>query len=431
MILSYRCIYSIAVAAWSFVVFPAAAAEQHLTVSAAVAAALEHNGELKALQAEREIARAALTRASVWANPTLELEGESGAISGSSDESRWSVGLAQELVIGDKRSRTIAVAKGEAEELEFQIANRQRQLSLEVKQAFLESVLARQRVDLARSTADLSRQLLEVARQRFAAGDVPELEVNLARVEAARGAGRVLAAQRELPASMARLSALTGSVVSADVVLLEPPAHPPVTASADAMSRFAVTHRPDLKAAEISRATADAMMEAARADRLPNVTAGLFYSQENGVDDTGSRELATRDTLLGVRLSIPLPVFDRNQAGIQSARGHVGSTEARLGAARQAVVREVELDRTRFLASQEAVALYEKEILPLLEENLQIVREAYRLGETGILAIIDEQKNYHEVQEGYLAERHSRDLARAVLESTLAGELQQLQGEAQ
>lgn len=398
---------------------PVAAADTPLPLADAVAMALEHNGELKALKAEREIARAAVTRAGLWTNPTLELEGESGALTGSSDENSFSVGLAQEFVLGGKRAKRLAVAEREAEEVDLRLADRQRLLTLEVKRAFLEHILANRRLELARGSADLNRQLLGIARERYAAGDVPELEVNLARVEVARGTGRVLDARRELPAIRSRLLTLMGLEPLADVEPGEPPAHRSVSGTPDELTRLALAHRPDLRALTAARAAADAAMEAAEAERLPNLTAGLFYTHERSTDDIGTSEPKTSDNLLGVRLSIPLPLFDRNQAGIQETRGRAGGADARLGAARQAVAREVAAELARLQAAEEAVTLYEQEIIPHLDENLKIVQEAYRLGEIGILAVIEEQKKYYEVREGFLAETHNRDLARATLEATL------------
>lgn len=409
---------------------PVAAEDRRLSLDDSVAMALEHNGELKALQAERDIARAAVIRAGVWANPTLELEGVSGALSGSSDESRFSVGVAQEFTLGGKRAKRLAVAEREAEEFDLRIADRQRLLTLEVKRAFLEYVLGNRRIELATGSADLNRQLLEIARQRFAAGDVPELEVNLARVEVARGTGRVLDARRELPAIRSRLLTLIGLDPLADAEPGEPPAYRPVSGSPDELTRLAIVHRPDLKALATARTAADAAMEAARAERLPNLTAGLFYSHERNDDDTDT-ESKTRDNLLGVRLSIPLPFFDRNQAGIQEARGRTASADFRLSAAGRAVGREVTATLARLAAAGEAVTLYEQEIIPRLDENLKIVQEAYRLGETGILTVIEEQKKYYEVREGFISEIHHRDLARAELEASLGTALTDKQGEVQ
>jgi cobalt-zinc-cadmium efflux system outer membrane protein len=67
--------------------------------------------------------------------------------------------------------------------------------------------------------------------------------------------------------------------------------------------------------------------------------------------------------------------------------------------------------------------LYRTNIIPQLEENLKLTQEAYRLGEVGILAVIQEQKKFFEVSEGYLTAQHDRQTALVKLESAAATEL--------
>jgi cobalt-zinc-cadmium efflux system outer membrane protein len=58
-----------------------------------------------------------------------------------------------------------------------------------------------------------------------------------------------------------------------------------------------------------------------------------------------------------------------------------------------------------------------------MTENLKLTQEAYRLGEVGILSVIEEQKKFFEVNAGYLAALHARNLALTKLETAVASEL--------
>lgn len=75
-----------------------------LTLPQAVEYALVNNGELKALRAEKEVARAGLERAVLFPNPSLELAGDTGALTGSPDENTVSIGLSQEFLTSGKRA---------------------------------------------------------------------------------------------------------------------------------------------------------------------------------------------------------------------------------------------------------------------------------------------------------------------------------------
>ena len=112
--------------------------------------------------------------------------------------------------------------------------------------------------------------------------------------------------------------------------------------------------------------------------------------------------------------------MDRNQAGIQEARAKTSGSETRLTAAVRGVEREVEAANTSLQNATSVLALYKADIIPQLEENLKLTQEAYRLGETGILAVIQEQKKFIEINEGYLAALHTRQTAFARLETVVA-----------
>ena len=402
----------------------AVAGTRTFTPPQAVEYALANNGELKALRAEKEVARAGLERAVLFPNPTLELSGDTGALTGSSDESVVSIGLSQEFLTGGKRAKRRSVAERETEAVHHKVTDRERLLALEVKSAYFELTLAQKRRELAQRAIDLNGKLLEITRERLSAGDIPELEVNLARVEVARSEGRKIEVERELNPLLARLRILLGIPVGEEVNFDGDPERRPLGITHSELTRLALEHRPDLKSLEAARARGDAEVELADAERLPNVTLGLGYTREWSVDDTGTAEEKTRDNLLGVKISIPLPVFDRNQAGIREARARKQSAENRLEFARTSVSREIEGDYARLATAEKALDLYATGILPQLEENLKLVQEAYQLGEVGILAVIEEQKKYIEVNDGYLAALADRQTALARLEASAGVDFQ-------
>ena len=189
------------------------------------------------------------------------------------------------------------------------------------------------------------------------------------------------------------------------------------------LKQLARGQRPDLKALEAEKRRGDADIILAQAEGVPNLTAGLFYSHERRTDATGTGEENVRDNLLGIRLSLPLPLFDHNQAGVQEARAKRSSTESRLLAAARNVEREVETAYASYLNSEKVLSLYKTNIIPQLEENLKLTQEAYRLGEVGILAVIQEQKKFFEVSDGYLTALHDRQTALVKLESAVATDL--------
>ena len=398
--------------------------EPRLTLPQAIEYSLQNNGGLKSFRDEKGIRDAGKVRAGLLPNPSLEVEAGTGALTGSSAENSLSLGVSQEFFLAGKREKRLAIAERELEMYRWQLADQERVLREEVKTAFYDVVLAEQRIALADRYIVLNRQLLDVAKERLTAGDIPELEMNLIKVELARSEGAKLDLAKSLLQSQAKLLTIMSLPLGQQPIIsgnLESAAS--LTKTLAELKQFAHERRPDLKAlgSEKSRGESDIIL--AEAEGIPNLTAGLALTRDTTAIDVGGVEHKDTDYIVGLRLSIPIPVFDKNQAGVQEARAKRNSTESRLTAAIRSVEREVETAYARVQNADTVLGLYRIDIIPQLEENLKLTREAYRLGEVGVLAVIQEQKKFFEVNEGYLTALHDRQAALVKLESAVAIDL--------
>ena len=402
----------------------ASAADKNFSVQQAVEYSLQNNGDLKALREEKGVREAGKIRADLYPNPVLEMDGTTGEFSGSPSENRISVGISQEFLTMGKRGKRLRVAEKELEGFDRQFDNSGRLLVEEVKATFYDLLLAEKKVELAERSIALNNQLLEVTKQRLEAGDIPELEVNLARVEVARSEGRKVDAERELYPAKARLLALMGLSPDQGAGFSGSLEVKPFTRSLLELKELALAKRPDVRALEVETAKGDAEIALARAGRIPNITAGLGYQRENTAIEVGGNDVKDRDNLIGLKLSIPIPLFDRNQAGIREAQARKGSAKNRYIFARTVVEREVEAAYARLTTTEKSLSIYAKDIIPQLEENLKLVQEAYRLGEVGILTVIEEQKKFFEVNDGYLTALYNRQTALVKLEAAVGETLE-------
>ncbi len=398
--------------------------EPRLTLPQAIEYSLQNNGGLKSFRDEKGIRDAGKVRAGLLPNPSLEVEAGTGALTGSSAENSLSLGVSQEFFLAGKREKRLAIAERELEMYRWQLADQERVLREEVKTAFYDVVLAEQRVALADRSIVLNRQLLDVTRERLTAGDIPELEMNLVKVELARSEGAKIAVEKASLESHARLWTIMGlpvrelHAVSGDLNSVIS-----LTKTLADLKQLAHAQRPDVKALEAEKERNDADIVLARSEAVPNLTAGLAVKRDATSIEVGGLEGKDTTYTIGLKFSMPLPVFDKNQAGVQEARAKRSSSESRLLAASRNVERQVETAYVSYLNSKEVLSLYETSIVPQLEENLKLSMEAYRLGEVGIVAVIQEQKKFFEVSEGYLTALHARQISLVKLESSVASEL--------
>jgi cobalt-zinc-cadmium efflux system outer membrane protein len=408
---------------------PLRAEEKNLTLSEIVAIAREHNGELKALRQEAGIGEAARIRAGLYPNPVFDLEAATGALTGSTSESRVSLGISQEFLVGGKRVKRLAVAESELSRYENRVKDAERLVLLEVKTGFYDLLRAASRLDLAHKSLDLNGELLRITRERLAAGDVAELEVNLARVEVARSEGSKIEAERELAPARQRLLALMGRPGLTDLKTAGYPKQMELLVPYSAeLNSLALKNRPDLKAAEAEKGKGEAEHTLAQAERFGNLNAGIAFSRESSRTSLGGLAERSDDYLIGLKLSVPIPLSDRNQAGIKEARARISGAETRHSLLRQGIEREVAAAQARLAGAEKSLEIYANDIIPQLTENLKLVREAYSLGELGILAVIEEQKKFTEVNDGYLTALYNWNTAVAKLEAAVAVELKKEDG---
>ncbi len=403
----------------AFFCLPALAVTVPRSINELTTLALKQSAELAAMEKEVDAKQSLAVQAGTLANPTLELQGSTGSLTGSPEDRSLSIGINQELALNDKRSLRREVGQREAETLQRQRENAARLLKDEVATLALDFLLAAKRHELAADLVKLNRELVMVAGERFKAGDIPELDLNFVKVELARAESRLLEIEREQIPLLIKIVALTGLKEDEIILADKPYAGIPVPPKTDVITLALVT-RPDLLALISERDKAATESRLAAAEALPNLTAGLFVQWQRGTTELSGLSAINSDTQLGLRLSMPIPVFDGNKGGRAAARARQESADARLVALERTIAAEVETAASRLSSSERILTLLERDIILQLTENLKLTREAYRLGEVGILSVIEEQKKFFEVNDGYLAALHERNLAYSKLETAVA-----------
>lgn len=403
---------------------PVLAESQKLTLAQVVNVSLKNNGDLVSFREEKGIRDAGKVRAGLLPNPTLDFEAGTGALTGSSAENNLALGVSQEFFLAGKREKRLSIAERELEMYRWQLDDRERVLRGEVKSAFYDVVLAEQRITLSDRAIVLNRQLLDVTKERLAAGDIPELEMNLVKVELARGEGAKIDVEKTLNQNQAKLWTLMGlSLEESPSIIGTFETEIAMTKKLIDLKELAHDKRPDLKALEAEKGRGESDIALAQAEGIPNLTAGLALRRDATAMEIGGIEGKDTAYTIGLKLSMPIPVFDRNQASVQEAKAKRNSTESRLTAAVRTAEREVETAYASLLNAEKVFSLYKSNIIPQLDENLKLTQEAYRLGEVGILSVIQEQKKFFEVSDGYLMAIYDRQAALVKLESAVATEL--------
>lgn len=304
----------------------------------------------------------------------------------------YEIELSQEVELAGQRGKRAAAAEAELSAVEAAFLRDGRRLAAQVEQAFAQAVRAGQLLAVDEADERLATEFLSYARRRFEAGAASQIELNLA----AAAAGR--AARRRLTADAVALAARSGL---AEVIGLEP-ANPPEimgellvpeepSAPLSELVAGARERRADLRALrETSRAT-QARLRLASAEAVPNLKLGGFYNREDGTDD-----------ILGARVAISLPLFNRNQGGVAEARARLDRTAAEEAAGELTVEREVTEAWAAHSSAREAAIRLRRQVIGSLEENLDLLQRALEAGKLGAAEVLLFRREFVEARREYV-----------------------------
>lgn len=374
-------------------------APDSVSVDALITEVLQKNPELNFYQAEIDAAKGFRTTAGSWANP--ELGGSLGQKRVWSDEGELTgKGRAGELSITQQfewpgriglrkaiTDRDVELAKVGLEQFRALLAAR-------TKIAAYELFAAREKAAATREVADHFLSLRDVLAQRDQAGLTPLLETRVIEAMELNLQRKANEASLAAQAVLFDLNQLRGAAPDADLTV-----HPlnlvfrPLEKSREILVSLARSNNYAVRLRALELARQGVQVDLAKNERFPAVSVGPTISEERAGD---------RERVIGAAVSLPLPLWNRNQGNIEVAGAQAAQAKVSLDVAQREAERRV----------IEAAVIYEtklKEMAKWQPDSIQHFREAaelgdrhYRLGAVPVSTYLELQTQYLETIEGLL-----------------------------
>lgn len=278
--------------------------------------------------------------------------------------------LTQTFELGGQRRARMTGARAAVYRETAGVEDTVRQLLADVATTFLRTVATGERRHILRANEDVAVGLLRVAERRHQAGDIADLDVNLARVVASRARADLRAGEALLQRGLGELRVLLGMDPGEVFELRGDLRSRPVPSLAELLTSAA--DRPDLRAraSELREAEADAQL--GDGFTWPDVGVRLGYQREEGADIP----------LAG--LSVSLPIFARGQE--LRATGAVRARRLRLelAAQRRAIETEVRAAFEAYERLADGADVLQRDALPLLDDNDSLARRSFEAGELSL-----------------------------------------------
>jgi outer membrane protein, heavy metal efflux system len=387
-----------------------------MTVEEAVQSALAHNPDLQALRLDEDTAGGQVEKARLFLinNPTIE--GNIAKKDRADDESgsaftNFGFKLSQELEIAGQRSTRIAVAENELARTRVGIRDRERILIADTKDAFTRVLALKKKDELAREILRLKEELHGYTKIKFQAGEISSLDVNLSAVELSKAKRDLLLLGREYRESLLALQGFLGLAPDMSFVVQgDLPAESPALPDKETIK--AILHRrQDARATLLEIEKTQSAKDLVEKGVIPNITLSGFYDRDE------------QRNVVGVGVSLPLPLFDRKQAERKEARAKAQEAKIKSAGLKKTIEREVEQAFSDLTSAIEELALFQKEIIAIAKENLNLLNLAFKEGKVGFFEVQLAQKDTIEAQFAYIDAQARTQLALNAIEKTIGGAL--------
>ncbi|MFH6565069.1 MULTISPECIES: TolC family protein [Pseudomonas] len=360
---------------------------QSLTMDQALEAAFSNNPELAAAQWDIGIAQGDLQQAGLMPNPQVSWEAEDTR----RNSRTTTVLINQQIELGGKRGARVDVASRNQDAVGIELERKRNVLRADVIQAFSSASTAQQRVLLARQSLELAERGLRVAQGRIKSGKTSPVEGTRAEVQLSEVRLELRRAERDEASALQQLALVMGAPLPVFLVVGDSsrsmPAVPDPLLLLDRIDRTA-----ELRLAALQIDQREASLELERAQRIPDLTVSVG-SQYDALE---------RERVNVVGLSMPIPLFNRNQGNVLAAARRTDQARDLRNASELRLRTEIQTTLDQWRTANTEVASFNQTILPAAQSAVDTATRGFEMGKFNFLDVLDAQRTLISARTQYI-----------------------------
>lgn len=371
-----------------------------LTFSVYMNRVVHSNIEYLAEKYNVDIARANVQAARVFPDPELEINYANNQNWSLQMGYEWEAALTYTLELGGKRRARIDLAQSEKEMTEALLEDYFHQLRADAVTAYLAALKQREMYAIRQASYQQMWALAQADSIRFREGLIKEVEAQQSMLEAITLLNDMYESRADYQEALHELSWMQGleSVMLPDSL----------EGALSYMKRdfrpedlvvTARNNRADLQAALKSRDVSRHNLRLAKANRMIDLDLSIGGGYSSVVLNEEAAEPAFYAVTAGV--SIPLKFSNANKGELNAARFEAEQSDRQYKAVELEISTRVLQKYARYTAALQRVEQFNKGLLKQSEDILQKIIYSYEYGETSILEVLNAQRTYNDVQEGY------------------------------
>jgi cobalt-zinc-cadmium efflux system outer membrane protein len=369
-----------------------------ISLDDAIQLARKHNHNLLAAQTTIQQDEALETQANLRPNPSIFADWEylplftPSSWSGSylENQTEADLGLTYLFERGKKRQHRLQAAKDVTAQARSLVADNERTLTFNVASQFFNVQLAESTLELATRDVESFRKTVDISEFQWKSGGMSEGDFLMIKLQLLQYESDYQQAILAKDQGLDDLRNMLGyNSVPADYDVAGPFDYEPVSAKLEDLQMKALQTRPDLRAAQQGVTASTSQWELQKADGKVDVTGQANYSHVNSINT------AT------VYVSVPLPIFNRNQGNIAQARYAITQTQEQERATSDQVMTDVHDAYAGLKENDAIVLLYVSGYLDAAVKDRDIEQFAYQHGGASLLDWLNAERNYRATELAY------------------------------
>ena len=337
---------------------------QPVTLDDFVTAAVARNPRLAKAAAAVDAARGRFVQAGLYPNPVLSFTAdELGDRTG--PNGILTPAVSQEIVRGGKLQLSQAVAAAEVDQAALALMGERYAVLGAVRAAYYEAFALQERAAVLRDLVRLTETIAERTAAAREAGGAAEIDVLQLELERERVRAEAKAVERELPAALRRLAAVAGVGGAPGQPLAAPFDPTALDYDLDRTRDVVLAVHPAVRSARVAVDRAQRAVHRAEVEPVPNVTVTGGYTRQN--------QNRSNDWTVGV--SVPLPVWNRNQGNVLAARAELAAAHQDVGRAEFELAERVAVAFRKYAAARQRAEWYRDHVVKRAERAIAVLTD--------------------------------------------------------
>jgi outer membrane protein, heavy metal efflux system len=378
-----------------------------ISLDQAVELALAHNHALLAARTTIAQSKDAEITANLRPNPTLGVDYIGLPLRPSqftwdniNQTTEFDAGISYLFERGSKRQNRLRNAQDQTAVTTSTVADNERALTFNVASAFTNVLLAESTFDFAQQDLKSFQDTINISEAQYKAGAISEgdfLKIKLQLLQFQTDVTAAVLAKQQALVALRQLLGFESVPLDYDVAGgLE---YQKLPYNVEDLQAMALKDRPDLRAAEQGVTEAQSAYKLQRAIGKVDVTGTLNYTHISDQDTTS------------FYVSLPLPIFNRNQGQIAQAKDAILQAQESQHEASEQVMSDVQSAFESLRTNEQTLQIYQSGYLDESKESVDISEYAYKRGAASLLDFLDAERSYRDTQLAYRQQLASYMLA--------------------